>query len=423
MTQFLNMIYIVLGGIFLVSFVFKPNAILAQENPKFFDEDNCIKCHLEEENIPEDFNNNDIHLQAGLSCSGCHGGDPTKADMDEAMNPAAGYKGIPTKKDIPKFCGKCHSDIKIMREYQPRISVDQENQFYTSVHGQKLQQGDKNVADCTNCHTSHGILSAKDPRSTVYPLNIPETCNTCHGDTDYMKNYKIPTNQFTDFVESVHGKMLLENKDTGSPACNDCHGNHGAMPPGISSISHVCGMCHVNNMKYFSSSVMGGAFEEMELHACEECHGNHKVLKTSDEMVGIGEESTCMKCHEEGDQGYLVASQIHQKLSQTVALYDTAEIQQSEVQRIGMNDLEIEFLLKDAHQSLIEARTLVHTFDPDKVGEKTDQSIQNAEAAIQLAYQEISDYDTRRRGFGIATIFITLLVVALFFKIREIEKK
>ena len=423
MTHFLNIKYMILSGILLITFVFISGSVLAEENPQFFNEDNCIKCHLEEENLPKDFSENDIHLQPGLSCSGCHGGDPTKEDMDEAMNTAAGYKGIPSKKEIPKFCGKCHSDIKVMREYQPLISVDQVDQFYTSIHGQKLNQGDKNVADCTNCHTGHGILSAKDPRSSVYALNIPETCNKCHGDNDYMKNYMIPTNQFSDFVESVHGKMLLEKKDTGSPACNDCHGNHGAMPPGISSISHVCGMCHVNNMKYFSSSTMGGVFEEMELHACEECHGNHKVLKTSDEMVGIGEESTCISCHEEGDQGYLEALQIHQKLIQTVALYDTAEIQQSEVQRIGMNDLDIEFLLKDAHQSLIEARTLVHTFDSDKVGEKTDESIKKSEAAIQLAYQEISDYDTRRRGFGIATIFITLLVVALFFKIREIEKK
>jgi hypothetical protein len=88
-----------------------------------------------------------------------------------------------------------------------------------------------------------------------------------------------------------------------------------------------------------------------------------------------------------------------------------------------MNDVEINFLLQDANQSLIEARTLVHTFDPDRVGEKTDVGVQKAKAAIQLAEQEISDYNIRRSGFGIATIFITLLVVALFFKIREIEKK
>jgi hypothetical protein len=396
--------------------------VLAQDMAQLAKEDQCIICHTDEEILPEDFNKNDIHLKSGLSCSGCHGGDPTKEDMDEAMDPNAGYISIPLKKDIPQFCGKCHSAIKIMREYQPRISVDQTDQYFTSIHGQKLKQGDQKVADCTNCHTGHGILSAKDPRSTVYPLNIPETCDECHGDADYMQDYNIPTNQYEEFVKGVHGKKLLEDRDTGSPACNDCHGNHGAMPPGITSISHVCGMCHVNNMQYFSSSAMGEVFEEQELHACEECHGNHNVLKTSDDMAGVGEKSTCVNCHDEGDAGYEAASKIHKRLIQSVAIYDSAEIQQLEVHRVGMNDVEINFLLQDANQNMIEARTLVHTFDPDRVGEKTDESILNSKAAIKLAYQEISDYDIRRRGFGIASIFITILVIALFFKIKDIEK-
>ncbi len=34
------------------------------------------------------------------------------------------------------------------------------------------------------------------------------------------------------------------------------------MPPGISSISHVCGICHVNNMQYFTISKMAKAFEK-----------------------------------------------------------------------------------------------------------------------------------------------------------------
>jgi len=397
--------------------------VMAQEKIQLTEEDQCITCHTEQEVLPENFIKNDIHLQPGLSCSGCHGGDPTKKDMDEAMSPAAGFMAVPGKKDIPDFCGKCHSNITIMREYQPRIPIDQEEQYFTSIHGQKLKRGDQKVADCTNCHTSHAILSSEDPRSTIYPLNIPTTCNKCHGDADYMKEYNIPTNQYDEFVKGVHGIKLLEDRDTGSPACNDCHGNHGAMPPGITSISHVCGMCHVNNMQYFSSSIMGEAFAEQELHACEECHGNHNIPYTSDDMVGVGENSICINCHSDGDKGFESASKIHSKLTQTVAIYDSAEIQRKAVRQVGMSDVEINFLLQDAHQSLIEARTLVHTFDPDRVGEKTDASIHNSKAALQMAYQEISDYDTRRRGFGIATIFITLLVVALYFKIREIEKK
>jgi len=105
-----------------------------------------------------------------------------------------------------------------------------------------------------------------------------------------------------------------------------------------------------------------------------------------------------------------------------VALYDSAATQQALVRRIGMDDIEIAFLLQDAHQSLIKARTLVHTFDPEKVKSKTTEGITKASEAINLAAKTVKDYYFRRMGFGVATFIITILVIALFFKIREIEK-
>ena len=381
----------------------------------------CLTCHKDQEILPEDFNKNDIHLQPGLACSGCHGGDPTKDDYDLAKGPGTGFIGVPDRNQIPDFCGKCHGDINIMREYQPRIATDQVEQYYTSVHGQKLRQGDQKVAGCIDCHTAHGVLPAKDPRSTTYALNLPATCNQCHGNAEYMQDYQIPTDQYEKFAGSVHGKMLLEEQDLGSPACNDCHGNHGAMPPGVTSISHVCGTCHVNNMQYFAASTMGKAFADQELHACEECHGNHDVRKTSDAMIGTGEESLCINCHD-GDTGYRAAEEIHELITNFVVIYDSVTAKKDEVQRIGMNDTEMGFLLQDAKQRLIESRTLVHTFDPAEVGQKTEEGMAMIGEALRIAEQEISDYHTRRRGFGVATIMITILVVALFFKIREMEK-
>lgn len=385
-------------------------------------DDNCLTCHTEEESLPEGFHENDIHMQSGLSCAGCHGGDPTSDDMDDAMSESMGFVGVPTKKDIPQFCGKCHSDIDFMRKFQPRIPTDQVDQYYTSIHGQQLKKGDTRVADCTSCHTSHGILPAKDSRSSVYPLNVPNTCNHCHGDTDHMNQYNIPTNQYEQYAQSVHGKALLENQDTGAPACNDCHGNHGAMPPGIASITHVCGTCHVNNMQYFSSSRMASAFEEDDLHACEECHGNHGIHETSDEMVGTGDDAICIDCHDEGDKGYEVAADIHLQLSQLTAAYDSAENKRTEVQRIGMDDVDIGFMMQEGHQNLIQSRTLVHTFDSDMVRAKSAAGLKKIQGAIQLADKEIHEFDIRRGGFGIATIFITILIVAIFFKLKEIEK-
>ncbi|MEJ2052061.1 MAG: cytochrome c3 family protein [Calditrichota bacterium] len=401
--------------IFLINFLVTPvlsPPVMAEIPQQLLEEDHCISCHQELEILPDDFQDYDVHLQPRLSCAGCHGGDPTSEDPEVAMSPKKGFVGVPSRKTTPQFCGKCHSHIEFMRKYQPRIATDQVQQYYTSVHGEKLQKGDEKVAECVSCHSAHKIASATDGRSTVYALNVPATCNKCHGDGEYMKGYNIPTNQYDKYVVSVHGIDLLEKKDVSAPACNDCHGNHGATPPGIQSVAHVCGNCHVNNMQYFEASPMAEPFGEMEIHGCEQ----------SDEMISVGEASVCTTCHSQGDSGYVAARNIYSNISSFVTLYDSAQSKLKDVQKKGMDDVDIMYLLKDAHQTLIHTRTLVHTFDPAQVREKTSEGEKKSDEAITLANKEIKDYYIRRRGFGMATIFITILVIALFFKIKRLDR-
>ena len=407
----------------LTLLIFNAKFLFANQEEIKVENNQCIICHQENEMMPKDFQNYDIHLQKDLSCVGCHGGDPNEEDEEISMSKKNGFVGVPSKKNIPEFCGKCHSKIEVMRTYQPRIPTDQVQQFNTSIHGIKLKKGDKKVADCTNCHTTHGILNAKDPRASVYPLNVPNTCRKCHSKAGYMKEYKIPTNQYEQYSQSVHGIALLEKKDIGAPTCNDCHGNHGAMPPGITSISHVCGTCHVNNMNYFSSSPMAAPFEKLNLHGCEQCHGNHEVRLTSDEMIGVENTAMCVNCHEKGDKGYIAANNIREYIDNLVSNYNIAIEKWQKVQQIEMDDDEIGFLLLKAKQSLIHSRTMIHLFKPDLVLEKTKEGEKKIQEATDLAETEIKEHLTRRIGFGAATLIIAILIIALFLKIREIGKK
>ncbi len=396
--------------------------ILAEEESSTQITNQCLSCHKEDDNLPDDFSTFDIHIKSGITCSDCHGGDPNTDDEDLSMSKKNGFVGVPENTSVPTFCGRCHSDIKYMRKFRPRIETDQVTQYYTSVHGIQLKKGDENVAVCTSCHTAHSILPANDPRSTTYAINIPETCNKCHGDKDLMQKYNIDSNVYSDFAKGVHGVALLEKKDVGSPACNDCHGNHGATPPGISSISNVCGMCHINNIEFFKESKMAKPFAENDYHGCEECHSNHAVMKPDDNFVGTNDDASCMQCHEEGDKGYKEAEKINLKLTNLVNVYDSAKVKLIEVRNKGMNDVDIEYILREANQSLIQARTLVHTFDSEKVGEKTNEGIQAARTALSKSNQEINDYYVRRNGLGAATVAITILIIALFIKVRDIGK-
>lgn len=384
-------------------------------------EDQCIKCHMENEMMPEHYSQNDIHWQKGLSCAGCHGGLSNEPDAEKAMSKKNGFVGVPKRKDIPTFCGKCHSNLEKMQIYQPRIPTDQVSQYYVSKHGKQLKIGNTNVATCIDCHSTHSILPASDTRSTIYPINIPKTCEKCHGDSELMKKYDMKANQVEEYSKSVHGIALLKNLDVGAPACNDCHGNHGAIPPGVESISHVCGSCHVNNMNFFNSSKMAQEFSTMEIKACENCHGYHLIKKPNDEMLDVGEFSTCTDCHSNGDEGYIAAELMYGKIKTLSTLYDSTKAVSNEIHIMGMNNIEIEYSLKNIKQSLIQSRTLIHTFDTAQVFAKANEGLLESTNALVLADNEIAEYFNRRLGYGITTIIFIILAGALYWKIRSLK--
>lgn len=394
------------------------NSTFAQNNKNELNNDQCLKCHMELDILPDGFSIDDIHMQKGLSCAGCHGGDPTSDDEDIAMSDMNNFIGAPEKTDIPEFCGKCHSDIKFMRRYQPGIQTDQVNQYYTSIHGQKLKKGDLNVADCSDCHSSHNILKIKDPLSTVYSLNVPATCNKCHGDSLLMSKYNLEADQFKKYSKSVHGVALLRKHDTGAPACNDCHGNHGAIPPNVRSISHVCGTCHQNNMNYLEGSAMAESLSDLEHGACEPCHGYHEILKPNDNMLGNGKKSVCEQCHDEDDDGFKTGLTIKNYLSQLQTAYNKVDSSKIDITIKGMNDIEIGFTQKEIRQQLIQARTAVHSFDSSKVKEFTQKGIELTSKAMQLVDQENDEYYRRRYGFIYTSIFFFALGLGLYFKIK-----
>lgn len=383
-------------------------------------QDECLNCHKEMEKMPADFSKEDVHRK--LTCASCHGGDPNSSDISEAMDPSKGFIGVPTKKEIPEFCGRCHSNIEIMRVYQPRIATDQVKQYFTSMHGKELLKGNLDVADCSSCHSSHNILPVKDPRANVYKFNVPKTCNKCHGDSKLMKKYRLPHNQFEEYSKSVHGLAVFEKKDRSAPVCTDCHGNHGAMPPGVNSIAHVCGTCHAGNMELFSASKMAQVSDAQKFHSCEQCHGNHVIQKPDDSMLGIEKNSKCISCHKAGDKGFETAQKLKDFISQLKNNYELAKSKNRQVKQLGMNDVEIGFALQDARQSIIQIKTAIHSFDLINMKNKMDEGLGISNKAIKLADEQIDEYYTRRNGFAAATLIFLVFAIALYLKIKEKQK-
>ncbi len=394
----------------------------------------CAKCHSDAQTMVKTYKSylqrnqsemlaTSVHGKLSTSgkehivqCSTCHNAH----GIVSTKNPASPVH--PSK--IVKTCTKCHSDAAFMRKYKPKLPVDQLDKYRTSIHGMKNARGDVKVAQCASCHGSHDIRASNDVKSKVYAENLPETCGKCHANSMYMKGYGIPTDQLKKFNKSVHGKALLEKHDTGAPACNDCHGNHGAVPLGVESISNVCGTCHALNADLFSSSPHKIAFDRKKFPECETCHGYHDIVSATDELLGVSSEAVCSRCHQEDQntKGYAAAKIMRQLIDSLEHLKNEANSLIDDAEQKGMEISESKFKLREINQSRLQSRTMVHAFDVEKLNEVVGKGLSVASVVKSDGQKAIDEYYYRRWGLGVASVIITILAMSLYLTIRRIEK-
>lgn len=233
-------------------------------------------------------------------CKDCHG----YHDVRGVEDPISSVY----RTNIPKTCGRCHSDSRIVRDHN--IPAKGTPKLYeNSVHGRAVEkQGLISAAVCTDCHGSHGVKSASDPDSTVNHPNIPETCGRCHSKV------------YEEYQSSIHGAARRKGIED-APVCTDCHGEHTIQrisSPGSSVYpTHVvatCSKCHENariqkayglpadRLATYIGSYHGIAnkYGETTVANCATCHGAHNILPSSDRRSLVNARNlphTCGKCH------------------------------------------------------------------------------------------------------------------------------
>jgi predicted CXXCH cytochrome family protein len=387
----------------------------------------CIECHAKLEDTrlsaPAKLFDNDIHRGRGLSCNDCHGGDPNADTKEAAKDPRKGYLGKPKTLDIPAYCGKCHSDANLMKRFNPSLRVDQEREYYTSVHGKVLKGGDTRAATCISCHSVHGIRAITDPLSSVYPSNVAETCSKCHASADYMRGFGIPNDQFDKYKKSVHAKALYEKQDLSAPTCNDCHGNHGATPPGIASVANVCGTCHGRQAELFQVSPHKAAFDQRQFGECIKCHSNHFISKPGDEMLGTGEKSLCITCHTAGDKGFVAAGQMRGRIDELIASVEKSTEILTRAERAGMEVSRPKFEMKEATDALTHARVLIHSSSAAEVDKVAAPGLAASAKGYQAGLGALAERTFRRKGLAVSLVFILFLAALVYLKVRQIERR
>ncbi len=387
----------------------------------------CVECHLALDDArvspPAKLFADDIHARSGFTCASCHGGDPRTLDQDLAHDAKKGFRGKPSPKDIPALCGTCHADAAAMKLFNPSERVDQLAEYRTSGHGKALLRGDERVATCASCHGAHGILPVKDTRSPVYPTRIAQTCNHCHGDKALMDAHKLPSDVFAKYSKSVHSEALMKKGDLSSPTCNSCHGNHGAAPPQVASVSNVCGTCHAIFAEQFKASPHWEAFADMGLPGCVTCHENHEIVHPTDAFLSTGKEGKCGTCHEPGTEGARSAKAMYNDI---LTLQKETEAARAALRRegeAGMLVARAQFDLSRADEALTKARADVHLFQPYAVQQTVAGGLTIARMARAEAVRIGRERDFRRKGLLISLALIALSIAALVVKIRDIDRR
>lgn len=387
----------------------------------------CLRCHagLADSRLsaPAVAFRDDVHGQRGFTCVECHGGDPAAADKVKAKSPSAGFRGVPRGQGQIQACARCHGDAAVMRTFAPKQRVDQAVEYAASGHGKRLATGDTRVATCASCHGAHGIRAVSDVKSPVYPTNVAATCASCHADAGHMKRpdgSSLPTTQRADYEKSVHFSAMTAQHDLSAPTCNDCHGNHGAMPPGVSAITNVCGTCHAVFSTKFSASPHAPIFEK----ACVECHGNHAVGKPSDAMIGTEKTALCSTCHADADDpGKIGAGKMRAGIDRLKSEIARASGLIERVKTAGMEVTDQELALGEARGQLIRVRTEIHSFNPALVEPVVQEGLTIVAGVDRAGQGALSELRFRRWGLALSLGVMLIVVLALALKIREVDRR
>ena len=373
---------------------------------------NCIVCHADQWEQME----GSVHSRHQITCDRCHGGDPAKEDAREAKAPGTNFIAVPDKKQIAERCGGCHADVETMNFYG--LPTDQLARYKTSAHGKLLfARADEHGAVCSDCHGYHDVVSVMDPESPVYPLNLPGTCNRCHGDKAVMAPYKHPTDIFEKYKKSVHGAALFEKGDLSVANCAKCHGSHGAMPPGVKEIGNTCGKCHVNEKKYFLQGPHAQASQDGYFSECASCHDYHDIQRPDTNLYN----TACLNCHSEGDEAFKRGQKIKEMIDSSHNALAAAEQTVKQAAMEGIFVDEEAASLQEVKTNVIEMAPLQHSLSAAKIAELHDNAVSLTDGIKNGIQGKRRSLKWRKIALAPLWIFIFLMVVVLQMKYNELK--
>ncbi len=221
-------------------------------------------------------------------------GDSAHADMD-CVDCHIDLIGIDMEHDEdvePVDCSMCHDQ--------------QAEQHALSLHGQAAARGDELAPSCSDCHTSHHILSHLDPQSPTNNINIPFLCGKCHSEgAPVARNRDIPQDHIlANYSMSIHGEGIFKKGLTVTAVCTSCHTSHMILPHTDrrssifpDNVSDTCTQCHARIEEVHRKFIEGELWEKEphKIPVCVDCHSPHKIRRVFYQAGAANKD--CLRCH------------------------------------------------------------------------------------------------------------------------------
>ena len=244
---------------------------------------------------------------AETDCLSCHGDKSLQDGAGHNVGVDAGAFGASLHGSLK--CGDCHATIKDYPHPDQVTPVKCESchtgeaeGLVGSVHANRAEH------PCISCHgDAHAIFPKNDPRSTVYPLNIPHTCGACHGNDAMAKKHGLP-NVYPQYIDSIHGFALSKEGLLVAANCQSCHGSHHILshtdpqsPTYKANVPKTCGNCHAGITANYLGGVHGKAIASGNLNApvCSDCHTAHAILQPTEATFRMQSTPICGSCHKD----------------------------------------------------------------------------------------------------------------------------
>ena len=212
-----------------------------------------------------------------------------------------------------------------------------------------------------------------------------------------------------DYCASAHGKALLEERHLSSPTCTDCHGSHGATPPGYETVGRICGDCHSVVLDYFEESPHMAPASAGDIEECTSCHGYHKIERLAPSMLEGAGASRCAACHSDADDPALeVGRGLHAALLDFDIQIAYAE---EKIRTAGLRGFFMDRehgYLDEARSLRARARSMTHTLSVERL----EELLTRGEGMIQETHDSLSVKARTFRDRKIfTTIFLTLILL------------